>query len=208
MLGSGIPSGLPIIVEPILPLATGVNSTCSTFLIRHMSWLRPNVGVVTGLLKASAKARLFRYRSRVGMKCVCLLTIPCPLAWTCSLSVLVRVLSLPLPVVLVIVLRASLSVRSKFYLTRLVTSWSYEITNREVLYDVNNTIFAKFIDMLIRTYQILGSASHNAGSATDISSYLKLLPSPEQLTESIRHLENYGMELEVKEFTQIINTMN
>lgn len=92
-------------------------------------------------------------------------------------------------------------------MTRLVTSWSNEITNREVLYDVNNTIFAKFIDMLICTYKILASASHNAGSATSISSYLKLLTSPEQLTENIRHLEKYGMELEVEEISQIVVTI-
>ena len=61
--------------------------------------------------------------------------------------------------------------------------------------------------MLICTYKILASASHNAGSATSISSYLKLLTSPEQLTENIRHLEKYGMELEVKEISQIVITI-
>jgi len=48
---------------------------------------------------------------------------------------------------------------------------------------------------------------HNAGSATSISSYLKELTSPEQLTENIRHLEKFGMELEVKEISQIVITI-
>jgi hypothetical protein len=95
----------------------------------------------------------------------------------------------------------------KLYMMRLVASWSNEIIDREVLYDVNNTIFAKFIDMQICTYRILATASHNAASADSISSYLKLLTSPEQLKESVQHLENYGMGLEVKEISQIVNTI-
>jgi hypothetical protein len=95
----------------------------------------------------------------------------------------------------------------KLYMMRLVASWSNEIKDREVLYDVNNTVVAKFIDMQIRTYKILATASHNAGSADRLSSYLKLLTSPEQLTDSVQHLENYGMESEVKEFSHIINSI-
>jgi hypothetical protein len=92
-------------------------------------------------------------------------------------------------------------------MTRILTRWSIEIRDKDILYKVNNAIFAKFILMQMRTYKILATISKGAGSFP-ISIYSQMQRNIDQLISSLRVLKEYDMENEAKELWKLMNQIS
>ena len=60
----------------------------------------------------------------------------------------------------------------QLYMIRLITNWSREIKEKDVLQRVNNMVFAKFTQMRIDTYNNMSSAAGKVGSASIGTPYM------------------------------------
>jgi hypothetical protein len=94
----------------------------------------------------------------------------------------------------------------ELYMFRLITNWSKEIRDKDVLQKVNNMIFAKFTQMRIDTYKIMNSVSDEVGSASIKISYVSLqMNTIDRLNENLKTLKKYDMEKEAKEFSEFMD---
>jgi hypothetical protein len=90
----------------------------------------------------------------------------------------------------------------ELYMFRLITNWSKEIRDKDVLQKVNNMIFAKFTQMRIDTYKIMNSVSGGVGSSSIKFSYVNLqMNTRDRLNENLKTLKKYDMEKEAKELS-------
>jgi hypothetical protein len=93
----------------------------------------------------------------------------------------------------------------KIYIVRLITNWSKEIRDKDVLNKVNNMIFAKFTSMQIRTNKIMASVTGGIGSASIGAPYMHVqINTIEQLNEKLKTLKEYDMEKETKELLKLV----
>jgi hypothetical protein len=89
------------------------------------------------------------------------------------------------------------------YMVRLVTNWSREIRNKDVLNKVNSMIFAKFAFMQNHTNKIIASIS---SSESIRSSYMLVqMNTIDQLKERLKNLKEYDMEKEVNQLSKFID---
>lgn len=90
----------------------------------------------------------------------------------------------------------------KLYMVRLITNWSKEIRNKDVLNKVNNMIFANFASIQIRTNKIMASASESASIG---HSYAQTqMDALDQLKERLENLKKYDMEKEADKLLKFI----
>jgi hypothetical protein len=78
------------------------------------------------------------------------------------------------------------------YMVRLITNWSREIRNKDVLNKVNSMIFAKFAFMQNHTNKIIASIS--SSESIRLSSALVQMNTIDQLKEKMKNLKGYDME--------------
>jgi hypothetical protein len=91
------------------------------------------------------------------------------------------------------------------YMVRLVTNWSREIRNKDVLNKVNSMIFAKFAFMQNHTNKIIASIS---SSESIRSSYMLVqMNTIDQLKERLKNLKEYDMEKEVNQLSKFIDRL-
>jgi hypothetical protein len=94
----------------------------------------------------------------------------------------------------------------ELYMIKLITNWSKEIREKDVLQKVNNMIFAKFTQMRIDTYNKMKSAAGEVGYASIIISYVKVqMKTMYRLNEILKTLKKYGIEKEAKELSEFID---
>jgi hypothetical protein len=90
------------------------------------------------------------------------------------------------------------------YMLRLVTNWSKEIRNKDVLDKVNSMIFAKFALMQSHTNKIMASISFGS---IRISYMREQMTSINQLQEKLKNLKEYDMEKEVNQLSKLIDSV-
>jgi hypothetical protein len=94
----------------------------------------------------------------------------------------------------------------ELYIYKLITNWSREIRDKDVLQKVNNMIFAKLTQMRMDTYKIMKSASDGVGSASIQLSHVKLqMNTIYRLNENLKTLKKYDMEKEVDLLSKFID---
>jgi hypothetical protein len=93
----------------------------------------------------------------------------------------------------------------QLYMIRLITNWSREIKEKDVLQKVNNMIFAKFTQMRIDTYEKMGSVPGKVGSAGIGISYMTVqMNAKDRLNEKLKTLKKYDMGKEAKDLSDFI----
>jgi hypothetical protein len=91
------------------------------------------------------------------------------------------------------------------YMVRLVTNWSREIRNKDVLNKVNSMIFAKFAFMQNHTNKIIASIS--SSESIGLSYMLVQMNTIDQLKEKLKNLKEYDMEKEVDQLSKFIDRL-
>jgi hypothetical protein len=91
------------------------------------------------------------------------------------------------------------------YMVRLVTNWSREIRNKDVLNKVNSMIFAKFAFMQNHTNKIIASIS--LSESIGISYMLVQMNTIDQLKEKLKNLKEYDMEKELNQLSKFIDRL-
>jgi hypothetical protein len=91
------------------------------------------------------------------------------------------------------------------YMVRLVTNWSREIRNKDVLNKVNSMIFAKFAFMQNHTNKIIASIS--SSESIGLSYMLAQMNTIDQLKEKLKNLKEYDMEKEVNQLSKFIDRL-
>ena len=96
----------------------------------------------------------------------------------------------------------------ELYMFRLITNWSKEIRNKDVLQRVNNMVFAKFTQMQIDTYKIMNSVSEGVSSASINISYVNVqMNTKDRLNENLKTLKKYDMEKEAKQLSNFVESI-
>ena len=90
-------------------------------------------------------------------------------------------------------------------MVRLITNWSREIRNKDVLNKVNSMIFAKFAFMQYRTNKIIASLS--SSESIGLSYMLVQMNTIDQLKEKLKNLKEYDMEKEVNQLSKFIDRL-
>jgi hypothetical protein len=89
------------------------------------------------------------------------------------------------------------------YMVRLLTNWSKEIRNKDVLNKINTMIFAKFASMQKHTNKIIASIS--SIESIGLSYNQMQMNSLDQLKEKLTNLKVYNMEEEVNQLSEFID---
>jgi hypothetical protein len=95
----------------------------------------------------------------------------------------------------------------QLYMIRLITNWSKEIKEKDVLQKVNNMVFAKFTRMRIDTYKKMNSVAGKGkvGSASIGISYMTVqMNAKDRLNEKLKILKKYDMGKEAKDLAEFI----
>jgi hypothetical protein len=93
----------------------------------------------------------------------------------------------------------------QLYMIRLITNWSRQIKEKDVLQKVNNMIIAKFTQMRIDTYNNISSAAGKVGSASIGTAYMTVqMNAKDRLNEKLKILKKYDMGKEAKDLSDFI----